>query len=91
MQTLTGNELSIAIRRVRANVIEYDLIFHTPFGDETRTQHANREATFAGPWTGNPARQLTGGAFTHWRADDADMLMAFRRFYGNRIVNISLA
>ena len=75
--------VSIAVRRTLPNVIEYDITRHDPLGgDELRTYHANREATFFGPHTGNPARQVGGPAKTLWRADDTEMLMGFRRVYG---------
>lgn len=84
--------VTITIRRTLPNVIEYNLTFHDPLsGDQTRTYHANREATFFGPHTGAPARQIEGGARTLWRGDDAAMLLAFQREYnGDRIRNITL-
>jgi hypothetical protein len=84
-------ESTISIRRVLATVIEYDVTTHDPIGgDQTRTLHANREATFHGPHTGNPARQVTGGASTLWRADDQAMLFAFAQRFGRRIRSISV-
>ena len=73
----------IALRRTHHNVIEYDLTCSAPdVPDQTRTLHANREATFHGPHTGRgDGRQMSGGAKTLWREDDTAMLMAFRRKY----------
>ena len=75
--------VSIAIARPLPNVIEYAVTQHDPIsGDETRIYHANREATFFGPHTGSPARQVGGRAASLWRADDVTMLEAFRQVYG---------
>lgn len=74
--------VTISIRRTAANVIEYTLTFHNPIsGDHESTFHANREATFHGPHTGNPGRQIHGGASTLWRADDTELLLGFQRKY----------
>ena len=73
----------IALRRVHHSIIEYDLTYSSPVAlEHTSTLHANREATFYGPHTGNGgARQVSGGAITLWRKDDTAMLMAFKRKY----------
>jgi len=74
--------VSITAKRTRPNVVEYSVTTHDPiYGDQTRTYHANRVATFMGPSTGGPANQLHGGARTLWREDDAEMALAFRREY----------
>jgi hypothetical protein len=74
--------VSITAKRTRPNVVEYSVTTHDPiYGDETRTYHANRVATFMGPSTGWPANQLHGVARTLWREDDVDMARAFRRVY----------
>ena len=81
----------VTLRRVRHNVIEYDVTTITPGGAEeqsTRTYHANRTATFFGQHTGGgDARQLTGGPRTLWREDDTTLLMAFRRRYPGAAVS----
>jgi hypothetical protein len=66
--------MTITVRRVGPELIEYEVI-------EGRTYHANREATFTGPHTDDPASQVHGPAYTLWRANDADMLAAFREKY----------
>ena len=74
--------VSIKVHRTMPNVIEYSVTTHDPlYGNSTRTYHANRAATFFGPHTGAPGRQLTGGARTLWRADDNDLAVAFHRQY----------
>ena len=85
-------ESTVAIRRVRENVIEYDVTTHNPIsGDSTYTRHSNREATFFGPHTGSPARQVDGAAYTLWRADDQAMLYAFKQRLNHRVRSISIA
>lgn len=83
--------VSIVVRRVLPNVIEYHVTAHDPLsGERTSFYHANREATFTGPHTGNPGRQVMGGAYTLWRSDDVEMLMAFKRRYVGELRHIAL-
>lgn len=81
--------VTITVRRTAFNVIEYTVTHHDPIsGDQSRVWHANREATFWGPHTGAPGRQVMGEANTFWREDDVDMLHAFRRGYTIRNITV---
>ena len=77
--------VSIVISRPMTNVIEYSVTIHDPLsGDETRVYHANRYATFHGPFDGAFQRQVTGAAHTLWREDDVDCEEGFRGTFHSR-------
>ena len=73
----------VHVRRVVPNMIEYTLVIDTISNPEMerRTFHANRIATFFGPHTGLPGRQVYGSAKTLWRETDKDLQQAFKRAY----------
>ena len=81
--------VSVSVRRSGLNVIEYTVTTHDPIsGDSQREFHANRHATFLGKWDGGAFRhQVMGGARSLWRANDNDMAVAFRGYYGGRLVS----
>lgn len=83
--------VSIRIRRVRDHVIEYQVTAHDPLsGDTTHTYHANRQATFHGPYTGEYSNQVMGAASTLWREDDQQMLLSFQRWFRYAVRDIGI-
>ena len=84
-------EISIKVRKIASNIIEYDVSAREPWDKEAevRTYHANRTATFHGPHTGNGgARQLSGSADTAWRDTDAGIIAALKRQYRGATVTM---
>jgi hypothetical protein len=63
---------TIIIRRVEPGAIEYEVI-------QGVTYHADRRATFSGPHGAKAAAPIE--STTLWRAEDSDMVAAFRERY----------
>lgn len=76
--------IEITVTRTHPNVIEYMV----SCDGEERTYHANREATFFGPHTGQPGRQVWGPASTVWRESDAELKKVLRRKYRGAVIRV---